>query len=180
MFNREIDLEGCLQQYIENKLTCSIPWGPRNFSHYSTCETKKQLIRYYKMVLKIRFLGERGIYEETGCKSSCHVNIYKLNKRFNFRDYSVKDQVMYFTNHQLFQDPIAILFPPDWVLFLLQWRETQEVNSALHLQHNRLYCRHWRLHGDKIWIFVNPCIYTICTFRASAWVWVSSPFMILS
>ena len=95
MFNREIDMEGCLQQYIENKLTCSIPWGPRNFSHYPTCETKKQLIWYYKMILKIRFLGERGIYEETGCKSSCHVNIYKLDKRFNFRDDSVQDQVIH-------------------------------------------------------------------------------------
>ena len=102
MFNREIDLEGCLQQYIESKLICSIPWGPRNFSRYPTCETKEQLTEYYKLVLKIRHLGERGIYEETGGKSSCHVNIYKLNKRFTFRDYSIKDQVLYFTNHQLF------------------------------------------------------------------------------
>ena len=52
------------------------------------------------MVLKIRFLGERGIYEETGCKSSCHVNIYKLDKRFNFRDESVKDQVEHATGDQ--------------------------------------------------------------------------------
>ena len=94
MFNREIDLEGCLQQYIENKLTCSIPWGPRNFSHYPNCETKEQLKQYYKLIVKIRYLGERGIYDETGCKSSCHVNIYNLDKRWDFRDDSVKDQVI--------------------------------------------------------------------------------------
>ena len=52
-------------------------------------------MEYYKVVLELRYLGERGIYEETGCKSSCHVNIYKLDKRFNFRDDSVKDQVIY-------------------------------------------------------------------------------------
>ena len=105
IFNREIDLEGCLQQYIENKLTCSIPWGPRNFSRYPTCETKEQLTEYYKLVLKIRHLGERGIYEETGCKSSCHVNIYKLDKRFNFRDESVKDQVVHATDDQECLEP---------------------------------------------------------------------------
>ena len=57
------------------------------------------------MILKIRFLGERGIYEETGCKSSCHVNIYKLDKRFNFRDESVKDQVEHATGDQECLEP---------------------------------------------------------------------------
>ena len=93
--SRDIDLDGCLQQYVENKLSCGIPWGPRNFSKFPTCESEEQLMEYYRIVIETRYLGEKGIFEKTGCKSSCHVNVYKLDKRWHFVDESVKDQVMY-------------------------------------------------------------------------------------
>ena len=91
----DIDLEGCLQQYVENKLSCSIPWGPRNFSNFGTCESEEQLMEYYRLVVQTRYLGEKGIFEETGCKSSCHVNVYNLDRRWHFVDESVKDQVIW-------------------------------------------------------------------------------------
>ena len=90
----DIDLEGCLQKYVENQLSCSIPWGPRNFSDFETCESQEQLMEYYRLMIEIRYLGEKGIYEETGCKSSCLVNDYTLDKRWDFVDESVTDQVM--------------------------------------------------------------------------------------
>ena len=52
-------------------------------------------MEYYRLVIETRYLGEKGIFEETGCKSSCHVNVYKLERRWHFVDESVEDQIMF-------------------------------------------------------------------------------------
>ena len=52
-------------------------------------------MEYYRLVVRVRYLGEKGIFEETGCKSSCQVNVYKLDRRWQFVDETVEDEVMW-------------------------------------------------------------------------------------
>ena len=91
--NREIDLEGCLQKYMESQINCSIPWGPRQFKSMDQCQTEEEFEQYRALAETIKYLGEPGIYEKTGCKSNCDVNIYEMRKRYQLMDFPGTDQV---------------------------------------------------------------------------------------
>ena len=43
---RNIDMEGCLQKYMEGHLGCSIPWGPRDFGKMDTCKSEEKFHQY--------------------------------------------------------------------------------------------------------------------------------------
>lgn len=91
--NRNIDLEGCLQNYMESQINCSIPWGPRNFGNMEPCQTKQEFQKYLSLSKTIKYWGERGIYEKTGCESSCIETRYDMKKRYKVMDYSGTDEV---------------------------------------------------------------------------------------
>ena len=90
--DRDIDLEGCLQKYMEGQINCSIPWGPRQFQGMKPCQTEKEFEQYRELASKIKFLGEPGIYEKTGCKSNCHVMKYEMKKRYQLQNYPGTDE----------------------------------------------------------------------------------------
>ena len=85
--NREIDIEGCLQMYMESQINCSIPWGPRNFDKMEPCQTENEFEQYRTLAKTIKYLGEPGIYERTGCKSNCNVMRYEMMKRYKLLKY---------------------------------------------------------------------------------------------
>ena len=90
---RDIDLEGCLQKYMESQINCSIPWGPRNFENMEPCMTETEFEQYETLARTIKYLGEPGIYEKTGCKSNCDVMRYEMKKRYQLRNYPRTDEV---------------------------------------------------------------------------------------
>ena len=85
--NREIDMEGCLQMYMESRINCSIPWGPRNFENMKPCQTENEFEQYRTLAKTIKYLGEPGIYERTGCKSNCDVMRYEMMERYKLLKY---------------------------------------------------------------------------------------------
>ena len=44
--DRNIDMEGCLQKYMEGQLGCRIPWGPRDFGIMDTCKNEETFQHY--------------------------------------------------------------------------------------------------------------------------------------
>ena len=84
---REIDIEGCLQKYMESQLNCSIPWGPRKFKKMEPCHTEDEFQQYRTLSSTIKYLGEPGIYQRTGCKSNCEVIRYEMTKRYKLLKY---------------------------------------------------------------------------------------------
>ena len=93
--NRDIDLEGCLQKYMEGQLNCSIPWGPRKFKNMKIkpCQSEKELDQYWELARKTKYLGEPGIYEKTGCRATCDVTRYEMRKRYQTKIFPDKDKV---------------------------------------------------------------------------------------
>ena len=91
--DRNIDLEGCLQKYIESQINCSIPWGRRQFKKMEPCQTEYEFQQYNDLSTTIKYLGERGIYERTGCKSNCDETRYEMKKRHKVMDYSGTNEV---------------------------------------------------------------------------------------
>ena len=85
---RNIDLEGCLQKYMETRINCKLPWGNSNSDYKKPCQTEDEFEQYYTLASTIKFLGEEGIYEKTGCISSCLVMRYAMKKRHELMDYS--------------------------------------------------------------------------------------------
>ena len=61
------------------------------------CWAKKNPFKlsYRSLVKMIKYLGERGIYEKTGCKSNCKINRYKLEKRIKLINYTDTNKVKY-------------------------------------------------------------------------------------
>ena len=90
---KDIDMEGCLQQYMESQINCSIPWGPRNFGNMDPCQTEQEFEQYRTLAKTIKYLGEPGIYEKTGCKSNCDVMRYEMKKRYQLQNYPGTDEV---------------------------------------------------------------------------------------
>ena len=91
--NREIDMEGCLQKYMESQINCSIPWGPRNFEKMKLCQTENEFEQYRTLAKNLKYLGEPGIYEKTGCKSNCDLMRYEMKKRYQLQNYPSTDEV---------------------------------------------------------------------------------------
>ena len=94
--DRDIDLEGCLQRYMESQINCSIPWGPRKFKGKKECQTEEEFEKYRALASTLKFQGEPGIYKKTGCQSNCEVTRYEMRKRYQLLNYPHKDQV---SNH---------------------------------------------------------------------------------
>ena len=46
MSDRNIDMEGCLQKYMEGQLGCRIPWGPRDFGNMDICKSEENFQQY--------------------------------------------------------------------------------------------------------------------------------------
>ena len=91
--NRDIDLEGCLQRYMESQINCSIPWGPRIFKMRDPCKTENQFQQYKTLAKTIKYLGEPGIYKKTGCQSNCEILRYEMRKRYRLKNYPNKEEV---------------------------------------------------------------------------------------
>ena len=91
--DRNIDLEGCLKKYMEMKINCSLPWGKIHFENAEPCQTEDEFQQYYTLAKTVKYWGERGIYEKTGCQSNCYVTRYAMKKRFKLMDYSGTDEV---------------------------------------------------------------------------------------
>ena len=91
--DRDIDLEGCLQRYMESQINCSIPWGPRQFEDKKECQTEEEFEQYRALASTLKFQGEPGIYKKTGCQSNCDVTRYEMRKRYQLLNYPHKDQV---------------------------------------------------------------------------------------
>ena len=91
--DRIIDLEGCLKKYMEMQINCSLPWGKLNFENFETCQTEDEFQQYCTLAKTVKYWGERGIYEKTGCQSNCYVTRYAMKKRFKLMDNSGTDEV---------------------------------------------------------------------------------------
>ena len=91
--NRDIDIEGCLQKYMESQLNCSIPWGPRQFQSMDPCQTEDEFENYIKLAKTTKYLGEPGIYKLTGCQATCNVTRYEMRKRYKLMNFPGTDQV---------------------------------------------------------------------------------------
>ena len=91
--DREIDLEECLQKYIEDQINCTIPWGTSTSQIREPCQTENQFKQYKTLARTIRFLGEPNIYGKTGCRSNCDVMRYKMKKRYQFYNHTSEDEV---------------------------------------------------------------------------------------
>ena len=91
--NKNIDLEGCLQKYMEMQVNCTLPRGNINSEIADLCKTEDEFQQYHKLAKTVKFWGERRIYEKTGCKSNCHVHKYTMKERYAVKNYSGTDEV---------------------------------------------------------------------------------------
>jgi hypothetical protein len=67
------NFEGCLNNYLETKLLCRLPW---NFvsdyaTGYANCDTKEQFDNYLSIHKALIKSGEELIAITTGCHPSC-------------------------------------------------------------------------------------------------------------
>ena len=51
------------------------------------CQTENEFEQYRTLAKTIKYLGEPGIYERTGCKSNCDVMRYEMMKRYKLLKY---------------------------------------------------------------------------------------------
>ena len=121
--NRDIDIEGCLQKYMEKQLNCSIPWGPRQFKIIEPCQTEEEFEQYRVLAKTTKYLGEPGIYEKTGCKASCDVTRYEMRKRYklmNFPGTGMKHGGV------VSDDNNILVLVADELAALFQWRKAYD------------------------------------------------------
>ena len=58
------------------------------------CKTENEFEQYRTLAKTLKYLGEPGIYEKTGCKSNCDVMRYEMRKRYQLQNYPGTDEVM--------------------------------------------------------------------------------------
>ena len=75
---REEAMNNCIQNYIENKMVCQLPWNTKDTT-LPKCIKREQYKRFLDEYDEIASLSGFSIAQQTGCLPSCKINEFSLN-----------------------------------------------------------------------------------------------------
>ena len=75
---RDVDMNNCIQQYIETKIECQLPWHTHKTTMAKCIETG-QYRDFLKSYEEIAGLSGFSIAKKTGCLPSCKMNEFSVN-----------------------------------------------------------------------------------------------------
>ena len=74
---RDVDMNTCIQHYIETKIKCQLPWHTDN-TRLSKCIDTNQYQEFLKSYEEIASLSGFSIAQKTGCYPSCKINEFSV------------------------------------------------------------------------------------------------------
>ncbi len=68
-------------------MSCTLPWRLKN-SSVKVCSTNSEYLTYNYITMNLKMLSELGVFETTGCMSSCSRKEYSAKLEYDEYEYS--------------------------------------------------------------------------------------------